>query len=344
MQRTITIVGGGIAGLTLGIGLRQRKVPVVVYEVGHYPRHRVCGEFISGSGTAVLRHLEIWNHFLSEGPRQATATAFFAGRRCLFRQLLPQPAFCLSRFKLDYLLAELFQQRGGQLLQGSRWKGPPEEGVVFANGREVQPTVEGWRYYGLKVHARGVEMTNDLEMHLTDQGYVGMCGVEDNETNICGLFRRGTQLSHSASAGRVQLAGTGDSVLAARVSQAEWLEDSFCSVAGLSLTPRRAGTRTSLCIGDALTMIAPLTGNGMSMAVESAEVAMDPLAAFSSGRSDWHEAHRLVADGCDQRFARRLRWSAWLQRVIFHASPQPRLLGWVAALPGVWRGLFSLTR
>lgn len=344
MQRTITIVGGGIAGLTLGIGLRQRKVPVIVCEAGHYPRHRVCGEFISGSGTGVLRRLEIWDRFVMQGPREAAATAFFAGRRCLFRRPLPQSAFCLSRFKLDLLLAELFQEHGGQLLQGSRWKGPPDEGVVLANGRSVQPKVEGWRYYGLKIHARRVHMTSDLEMHLTDQGYVGMCGVEGDETNICGLFRRGPDHSDSASTGRVQLAGTGDSVLAARVSHAEWLEASFCSVAGLSLKPQRAASRTELRIGDALTMIAPVTGNGMSMALESAEAAIDPLTAFSKGRLDWNEARRQVAGCCDRRFARRLRWSAWLQRVIFHASKQPRLLDWMAYLPGVWRGMFSLTR
>ena len=53
-MKPITIVGGGLAGLTLGIGLRQRGVPVTIWEAGRYPRHRVCGEFISGNGQAVL--------------------------------------------------------------------------------------------------------------------------------------------------------------------------------------------------------------------------------------------------------------------------------------------------
>ncbi|HZI32692.1 MAG TPA: NAD(P)-binding protein, partial [Candidatus Binatia bacterium] len=48
--KSITIVGGGLAGLTLGIGLRRRDVPVTILEAGEYPRHRVCGEFISGRG------------------------------------------------------------------------------------------------------------------------------------------------------------------------------------------------------------------------------------------------------------------------------------------------------
>ena len=54
LLKPITIVGGGLAGLTLGIGLRQRGVPVKILEAGSYPRQRVCGEFISGNGQAVL--------------------------------------------------------------------------------------------------------------------------------------------------------------------------------------------------------------------------------------------------------------------------------------------------
>ena len=49
-MKPVTIVGGGLAGLTLGIALRENSVPVHIYEAGTYPRHRVCGEFISGRG------------------------------------------------------------------------------------------------------------------------------------------------------------------------------------------------------------------------------------------------------------------------------------------------------
>jgi len=46
--RSVEVVGGGLAGLSLGLALRRRGVPVTVWEAGHYPRHRVCGEFITG--------------------------------------------------------------------------------------------------------------------------------------------------------------------------------------------------------------------------------------------------------------------------------------------------------
>ncbi|MFZ9874958.1 MAG: NAD(P)-binding protein, partial [Candidatus Methylacidiphilales bacterium] len=47
-MKTVEIVGGGLAGLTLGLCLRQKGVPVDLFEAGTYPRHRVCGEYLSG--------------------------------------------------------------------------------------------------------------------------------------------------------------------------------------------------------------------------------------------------------------------------------------------------------
>ena len=47
-MKAINIIGGGLAGLSLGICLRRKDIPVAVHEKGSYPRHKVCGEFISG--------------------------------------------------------------------------------------------------------------------------------------------------------------------------------------------------------------------------------------------------------------------------------------------------------
>ncbi len=76
IHKPITIVGGGLAGLTLGIALRRRGVPVILCEAGHYPRHRVCGEFISGRGLEVLARLGLHERFAAAGARTAITAAF----------------------------------------------------------------------------------------------------------------------------------------------------------------------------------------------------------------------------------------------------------------------------
>src|ERR1022692_1152918 len=115
--KPITIIGGGLAGLTLGIGLRQREVPVTIWEAGNYPRHRVCGEFISGNGPAILERLGLLARFEQAGAFRAWTALFVAGPNRSPVRRLPAPALCLSRHAMDALLAGAFQEFGGRLEQ-----------------------------------------------------------------------------------------------------------------------------------------------------------------------------------------------------------------------------------
>src|SRR5690349_11737062 len=141
-RKRITIVGGGLAGLTLGIGLRQQGVPVTVHEAGQYPRHRVCGEFISGEGQQVLQRLGVLNE-LREQVVEATTAMFVAASRPGPARAIAPPALCLSRFVLDASLATRFESLGGELFLNHRWQGGVEEGTVHASGRRPQPKENG---------------------------------------------------------------------------------------------------------------------------------------------------------------------------------------------------------
>ena len=340
----ITIVGGGLAGLTLGIGLRQRGVPVTVWEAGRYPRHRVCGEFISGGGQGSLARLGLLRGLQTAGAGSATSAAFFAGQALVAARPLPAAALCVSRFILDDWLAREFQRLGGDLRSSARWAGEFGAGVVRASGRRVEPVADGWRLFGLKVHARGVALEADLEMHFVPAGYVGLCRLPGGEVNICGLFRSAAPVPDLAQRWRDWLSGPADSALHARLAGAQFDDDSFCSVAGLGLRPQRAAQRHECSIGDALTMIPPVTGNGMSMAFESAELAIGPLAKFSRGEVTWVQAQAAMARDCDRAFTPRLRWAAWLQRALFQPSARSVLLFLAARSERLWRGIFARTR
>jgi 2-polyprenyl-6-methoxyphenol hydroxylase-like FAD-dependent oxidoreductase len=75
--KPIIIIGGGLAGLTLGIGLRQHGVPAALWEAGHYPRHRVCGEFICGRGQETLARLGLRELLVRAGAVGADMAVFF---------------------------------------------------------------------------------------------------------------------------------------------------------------------------------------------------------------------------------------------------------------------------
>lgn len=345
MNKRITIVGGGLAGLTLGIGLRQCSVPVTIWEAGHYPRHRVCGEFISGRGQGTLARMGLRELVTRAGAIPARTVAFFSARKGSKVRELSEPALSISRFVLDDALAKEYLRLGGELRENERWRGTDfSEGVLRASGRRVQPVVNGWRWFGLKIHARKVPLKADLEMHLSAAGYLGISRLANGEVNVCGLFRRAAAAGDSPMRWQETLRGEAGSNQHERLREAEFDEDSFCSVAGLSLEPHRASAFQECCVGDAITMTPPVTGNGMSMAFESAELAVGPLAEYSAGKIAWAEARAKIACSCDAAFARRLAWAAWLQRVLFMPRLQNALVLTVPRWQWMWRLLVEKTR
>lgn len=343
--RPLTLVGGGLAGLALGLALRRRGVPVALFEAGRYPRHRVCGEFLSGRGVDVLGELGVREALAARGAREARTAAFFSGSLATPPRALPAGALCLSRHALDDALAAAFTAAGGDLRAGERWTGDvAAEGIVRATGRRVQTSESGWRWYGLKAHARGVTPVADLEMHVHPDGYVGLCRIEGGRVNVCGLFRARAADGDLKARWRERLAGPPSSALRARLAVVDWDEASFCAVAGLALRPWRAAEREECAVGDALGMIPPVTGNGMSLALESAALAADPLAAWSRGEADWPAARTAVAARQDAAFGARLRWAAVLQRALFAPAARGLLARAVRVCPALVDFCFRRTR
>jgi hypothetical protein len=91
-------------------------------------------------------------------------------------------------------------------------------------------------------------------------------------------------------------------------------------------------------------MTPPVTGNGMSMAFESAELAVAPLTAYSRGELSWQSAQVKIGEAFRERFAWRLLWSRWLHWMMF----TPVLRGGLGTLAlnssWLWRLMYERTR
>lgn len=338
LNREITIAGGGLAGLSLASALRLRGVPVTVLEAGTYPRHRVCGEFISGVTAETLAALGI-NQLFADA-RQHRTLAWHESGRLIHRDQFQQPAIGISRYLLDERLQHHVAALGGKIQTLQRARPEPREGLVWTAGR--RPRNGPW--IGLKAHVRKLPQSADLEMHAGTNGYAGLAGIEDGWTNVCGLFR----LDRTLDAGSgdllpAYLAAGGNHELASALRAAEWREGSFSAVAGFELG-RQTSLPGLLALGDAESMIPPFTGNGMSMAFQAAECAIRPLVSWSRGEQSWQDAANTVRAAVARRFRRRLAVAGALHPVLLDAGGRSLLQSLASARLLPFQSMLALIR
>jgi flavin-dependent dehydrogenase len=124
----------------------------------------------------------------------------------------------------------------------------------------------------------------------------------------------------------------------------ERVSDTFEAVSQVSLA-RKSPVEQDICmIGDTAGMIAPLCGDGMAMALRSAELAVPPVADFLAGSASSAQLRECYTSAWNEAFGMRLR----LGRGIHRAALRP---GWAAMavracrwMPGLGRWLIQHTR
>lgn len=324
---TPTVIGGGPAGAAAALAILRSGARPVVYEKSRLPRHKVCGEFLSPEILEVLEELGVAAGFHKLGPARVThAELHFARRSRRFR--LPEPAWGLSRYRLDELLLESAVARGADL----RPEPAPAAmvGVVHAAGR-ASASRRGRRIFGFKAHHRGA--SNDaVELYFFPGGYCGLCPVEAGVTNVCGLVREDLLAAQRFDVDAL-LAGAGR--LRERLATLDRVTGWFTT--GPLRYGRAEPSPGRLLAGDAGCFVDPFTGSGLLSAVRTGAWAGEALLqALDGGRWD------RVADGhrrrCATLFRRQLAASAIARALLSLGCADPL----ASLLPGPV--LFRLTR
>jgi menaquinone-9 beta-reductase len=314
LNQEVIIAGGGLAGLSLASGLRRHGVAVTILEAGSYPRHRVCGEFISGVSQQTLENLGIAALFADA--LRHRSVAWYNEGKLIHENQLAEAAMGISRYRLDERLRQHVAADEVTVRPHVRARPEPRDGFVWAAGR--RPVLGKW--LGLKAHVRNLPRSADLEMHSGGNGYVGLAEVEDGWTNVCGLFKMDRSIRASgADLLPAYLEAGGNRSLANSLREAAWREGSFSAVAGFELG-RQVPVPGLLTLGDAESMIPPFTGNGMSMAFQAAECAVGPLADWSQGKRSWQEAANLVRASLTRKFRIRLTTAEMIHPFLLEAG------------------------
>jgi flavin-dependent dehydrogenase len=144
----ITIVGAGPAGSSLAIRLASAGFGVTLIERERFPRHKLCGEFISPECLRRFRELGVPGEMLDAGGRRIAETRFYAmnGRNAV----VPSGwlgsgefALSLSRAEMDLRLLERARASGVDVRDGTSVTGVEKDGsrIVGLTVRDTDGTV-----------------------------------------------------------------------------------------------------------------------------------------------------------------------------------------------------------
>jgi menaquinone-9 beta-reductase len=354
MRYDVAVIGAGPAGATLATLLALSGRSVALIDRDEFPRDKVCGEFISWDAHPILEALGL-AELLKRGA-EIDRCRLFAGRRSLSFPL-PSTARGLSRFVLDHALLERAGAAGATILTG--WnvdevgEGSNRVHCRNAGGEmilEADLIAGAWgrwgrldhqlsrpfvtereeRWFGFKRHFAARKNDGAVDLFAVENGYVGVAPIEGELTNLAGLVHQ-KLLRRSAGQWEEVAAGLAGDHPELKDLIASTPHGPFLSSGPLIFSRRAPQQRGVLMAGDCATLVDPLTGSGVAMAIQSAVVLFDHL--ISRRLDTFRTSH-------EQMFGDRLRWSRMLAR----ALRSPRLLSRLLTLPGAGALGSSLTR
>ncbi len=291
----VLIIGGGLAGLCNAIHLSKFGKKVLLIEKNTYPKHKVCGEYISNEVLPYLAFLEI-NPF-DFGAVKIDEFQLSTTNNKLISSKLPLGGFGISRYKLDFELYQKAQQNGVEFLQDTVTKIDFKDELFFlqtnenkqftskivigAFGKRSLLDVKMQRdfiqkkapYLGVKIHVKGNFKENLVALHNFKGGYCGVSKVENDTINLCYItnfsaFKKFKNIDDFQE--KVVFKNT---FLKEIFTNTNPVFEQPLTISQISFESKKPIENHIIMCGDAAGMIHPLCGNGMSMAIQSAQIA-----------------------------------------------------------------------
>lgn len=328
----LIVIGGGPAGAAAAITAARDNARVLVLERGRFPRHKVCGEFISSESLALLRSLlSPDTALIDQAPRIAAARLFLDGRR--LRAPVHPPAASISRFELDLALWRAAEKAGADAHLHSpvhhiSGNGPfhlktghatfEARSVINASGRwsNLRPRPAAGdrsKWLGIKAHFREPDTANSVDLYFFEAGYCGVQPVgrdvinvsamvrSDAATNLADVFAR-----HAALQGR---------------SQSWQPATEPVTTSPLLFRQPEALREGVLLAGDAAGFVDPFVGDGIALALRSGAAAAQSLLPFWRGEISLPAAALSYRQAYRRAFVPVFRNAARLRRLLNLPAP-----------------------
>ncbi|WP_158629932.1 NAD(P)/FAD-dependent oxidoreductase [Cohnella sp. AR92] len=371
----VIVLGAGIAGSSLAYALARRGWSVLLLDRRTGPVHKACGEFLSPEARSSLRSLELEDTVDRLGAAPIHRVQLHSARPSMLEFNLKAPSFGISRRLLDEALRQAAVEAGAAWMGGTaalsvelekdRYRvrvrlGHQEEawlqartvfgawgrnGSAALKGNRISRKKQAFRGVGWKIHSNGMENRQAVELYCFKGGYIGLSPIGGGLMNAAALVEQSVaREAPRGPLGWLKLAAEGNPAFASRFEGAEPILETEQAAAPIRTSEQAVAWREYPLLGDAALVIPPLCGDGMAMALRSAERSVPLADAYLRGEiglEQWKKAYRRLVS---KEMARPARWGRWLQAGLIRPTAAGMLIQLGSASPRLAQAAFRATR
>lgn len=284
----IIIGGGGLSGLTLAILLSRKGYNIELITKDEYPIKRVCGEYISQESNNLLKYLGIdidSDYFPKIKTLEITNTE---GK--VYKSLLKLGGIGISRDYLDKKLVDIAQELGVKIQFSTRiineeYKDGKYhiktnqnlnfEAQLYINclgklsGKITHQKSDKNAWVGVKYHLKNTIEKDKICLHNFKNGYAGISAVEGDWVCFCYLVKT-SELKKYGSIEKLEEQNMKKNPAIKQILEQSEIIGKRVVISNFSFEKKSPYSNSIIYSGDSAGLIAPLCGNGMSMAFHSA--------------------------------------------------------------------------
>lgn len=353
----VIIIGGGLAGLTAALHLSKKGLKVTLIEKYTYPRHKVCGEYLSSEVLPYLDWLGL--DILQLHPTIINKLKFSHQNGKIANAHLPLGGLGVSRYSLDNLLYLKAIAMGCTVIKATvtavtfkvdRFTVVTENQILIT---EIVLGAYGKRsnmdqvlernfisktapWLAVKGHYTG-DFPNDVAaLHNFKGGYCGITKVENNTINMCYLADLKSFKKYRNIAEFEQNVLYKNRHIKSFFEKSTVLFDKPITISQISFDRKPIIENHILMIGDAAGLIHPLCGNGMAMAMHSAKISSELILDYYTGKIPTRKLlEKEFTRQWKQNFGKRLLIGNLLAKALQHQTITTLLIRIATIFPSV---------
>jgi flavin-dependent dehydrogenase len=351
----VIIIGGGLAGLTSAIHLSKLGFSVIVIEKNSYPKHKVCGEYISNEVLPYFDWLKINIEELK--PTRIKNLQFSSESGRTIETKLPLGGFGISRYTLDFTLYKKALSQNCEIIENqvnevhfidnhfevhlASGKILTSKVVLGGFGKRSNLDVKMKRNFlqkkspwlGVKSHYQGEFDESVVGLHNFKGGYCGVSKVENNLLNICYLTNFKSFKKYKNIEEFQEKVVSQNPHLKSILQNSTSVFEKPLTISQICFEKKKNIENHILMMGDTAGLIHPLCGNGMAMAIHSAKLASEQAIEFLIGKISRPEMENNYSSNWNKNFKKRLWYGRILGSILEHSKLSETLTTLITYVP-----------